>query len=35
MFIVNYFNYDSDSESLSDDNTYEDLSIDDDSINDR
>ena len=33
MFIVNYFNYDSDSESLSDDNTYEDLSIDDDSIN--
>ena len=33
MFIVNYFNYDSDSESLTDDNTYEDLSIDDDSIN--
>ena len=33
MFIVNYFKYDSDSESLTDDNTYEDLSIDDDSIN--
>ena len=33
MFIVNYFNYDSDSESLTDDNTYEDLSMDDDSIN--
>lgn len=33
MFIVNYFKYESDSESLTDDNTYEDLSIDDDSIN--